>query len=88
MLALAAVLILLGTAVFGAPAIADETSGDPAGTASTTLAEPILGGGPNIGAKSAIVMEVGSGAVLYAKNAADSREPMSLTKLMTALLAL
>ena len=73
---------------------ADETdgSGNAGETGDekpdTSVATSILGGGPSIGAKAAIVMEVGSGAVLYAKNAADSYAPMSLTKLMTALLAL
>ncbi|MCR5085915.1 MAG: hypothetical protein K6B39_00820 [Lachnospiraceae bacterium] len=81
--ALAAVLLLLGTVVFGMPAPA-RADGE---AAESGIAESILGGGPTIGAKSAIVMEVGSGAVLYAKDAASPHVPMSLTKLMTALLA-
>ena len=48
----------------------------------------ILAGGPAISAKAAVVMEVHSGAVLFAKNATESYMPMSLTKLMTALLVL
>ena len=48
----------------------------------------IQAGGPAISAKAGIVMEVHSGAVLFAKNATDSNAPMSLTKLMTALLVL
>ena len=48
----------------------------------------IQAGGPAISAKAGIVMEVHSGAVLFAKNATDSCAPMSLTKLMTALLVL
>ena len=71
---------------------ADGSAGDGTGEGDdkpdTSVATSILGGGPSIGAKAAIVMEVGSGAVLYAKNAADSYAPMSLTKLMTALLTI
>lgn len=54
---------------------------------ATDDAEPILSGGPSIESKGAIVMEVYSGAVLYAKNGTDSLSPTSLTKLMTSLLA-
>ncbi|HWQ99528.1 MAG TPA: hypothetical protein VN397_01620, partial [Candidatus Methylomirabilis sp.] len=39
-------------------------------------------------AKSAIVVDVGSGAVLYAKNANVDRPIASLTKLMTAMVVL
>ena len=83
--ALAAVLLLLGTAIFGVFASADGEDTPPSGG---NVAESVLGGGPQIGAKYAVVMEVGSGAVLFSKNATDSCSPMSLTKLMTALLAL
>jgi D-alanyl-D-alanine carboxypeptidase len=48
----------------------------------------ILPGGPAISGKAGIVMEVHSGAILFAKNATESYMPMSLTKLMTALLVL
>ncbi len=50
--------------------------------------EPILSGGPSVESKGAVVMEVHSGAVLYAKNATEGLSPTSLTKLMTGLLAL
>ena len=50
--------------------------------------ESILGGGPAISGKAGVVMEVNSNAVLFAKNATDSLPPMSLTKLLTALLVL
>ena len=108
--ALAAVLIILGTAVFGmlpgdfgsAFAAAGNTAAIASGNSSTAMtsgnsyttalrssvADPVLEGGPQIGAKYAVVMEVGSGAVLYSKNATESCSPMSLTKLLTALLAL
>ncbi len=44
--------------------------------------------GPGSYAQSAIVMEVGTGAVLYAKNIDDRHYPASITKLLTALVAL
>lgn len=50
--------------------------------------EPLLPGGPALQSKAAVVMEVHSGAVLYAKNATSKEAPISLTKLMTCLLAL
>lgn len=50
--------------------------------------EAILKGGPAVSAKAGIVMEVRSGAILFAKNATESLPPISLTKLMTALLVL
>lgn len=44
--------------------------------------------GPGVYAESAIVMDVNSGAVLYAKNIDDPHYPASITKVMTALVAL
>lgn len=43
---------------------------------------------PELNAKAAIVVDLGSGRVLYSKNADEQRAPASLTKVMTALLAL
>ncbi|MGN0166286.1 MAG: D-alanyl-D-alanine carboxypeptidase family protein [Lachnospiraceae bacterium] len=62
------------------------------GTVSHALADeagspalPITGGGPEISSQGAVVMEINSGAVLYAKNATTAYQPSSLTKLVTAL---
>ncbi len=44
--------------------------------------------GPKIGAYSAIVMEVDTGSILYAKNIHKQSQPASTTKLMTTLLAI
>lgn len=44
--------------------------------------------GPRIGAKSAIVMEVDTGSILYNKNIDESLYPASITKMMTALLVM
>jgi len=44
--------------------------------------------GPSITTKSAIVIEVNSGAILYEKNSDQVNYPASITKVMTTLLAL
>lgn len=45
-----------------------------------------LEGKPDILAKSAVLMDAKSGEILYEKNMNSSKEPASLTKIMTALL--
>lgn len=44
--------------------------------------------GPHIYSESGIVMDIDSGAILYAKNIDDRHYPASITKIMTALVAL
>lgn len=44
--------------------------------------------GPQVYGNSAIVMDMNSGAILYAKKSDEQRYPASITKLMTALVAL
>ena len=44
--------------------------------------------GPHVYSESAIVMDIDSGAILYAKNIDDQHYPASITKVMTALVAL
>ena len=44
--------------------------------------------GPELGCEGAILVEVNSGSVLYAKNAAEKFYPASITKIMTALVVL
>lgn len=44
--------------------------------------------GPKVYAKSAIVMDVDTGAVLYAKNIDEALYPASITKIMTTMLAI
>lgn len=44
--------------------------------------------GPIVGAESAIVMEVDTGAILYSKNIDESLYPASITKMMTSLLVM
>lgn len=43
--------------------------------------------GPEIGAQSAILMEVNTGSILYAKNIDEQLYPASITKILTALIA-
>src|SRR6059058_872996 len=43
---------------------------------------------PDIGAHAAIVVDYPSGRILYAKNEHERMPPASLTKIMTAILAL
>lgn len=43
--------------------------------------------GPEIAGNSAIVMEASTGTVLYEKNSHEELYPASITKIMTALLA-
>ena len=44
--------------------------------------------GPNIYSESGIVMDIDSGAILYAKKINDQHYPASITKVLTALVAL
>lgn len=51
-------------------------------------AESVWPNGPDVSAKSAIVMEASTGLILYEKNIHKKNYPASTTKLMTTLLAL
>lgn len=44
--------------------------------------------GPEIGAQSAILMEVNTGTILYSKNIHDQLYPASITKVLTALITM
>ena len=44
--------------------------------------------GPNIYSESGIVMDMDSGAILYAKKIDDQHYPASITKILTAVVAL
>ena len=43
--------------------------------------------GPNIYSESGIVMDMDSGAILYAKKIDDQHYPASITKILTAVVA-
>jgi D-alanyl-D-alanine carboxypeptidase len=51
---------------------------------SRDVTEPLLTDGPEITSGAAVVIDINSGSVLYAKNALESEQPSSLTKLLTA----
>ncbi len=44
--------------------------------------------GPKIGAEGAVLMEVHTGTILYSKNADERLYPASITKMLTALVAM
>lgn len=54
---------------------------------TAAAAGPARAGSPNINARAAILMDAETGQVYYAKDAGNRRSPASLTKLMTAVLA-
>ncbi len=58
------------------------------GTSLRARAEEYWPEGPEISGESAIVMEASTGTVLYEKNSHERAYPASITKIMTALLAL
>lgn len=58
------------------------------GSSFITRAEESWPAGPKIIGSSAIVMDVDSGTVLYEKNAHEQLYPASITKILTALLAI
>lgn len=89
-LALASALCL--STVFSAPVFAAE---DPAVESEIRYNMEIQSNtwenwpaGPQVYAEAAIVMEAGTGTILYSKNIDEQLYPASITKLMTVLLAL
>lgn len=58
------------------------------GIPQTTYAKEYWPKGPSVEAKSAIVMEVNTGTILYEKKSHTKRFPASITKIMTTLLAI
>lgn len=63
-----------------------ETSADTSNTQATgaSYGTSKLSGAPDIVAESAVVMDAGTGTVLYGKEASTKRYPASITKVMTA----
>ncbi|MBA2942505.1 D-alanyl-D-alanine carboxypeptidase [Paenibacillus sp. CGMCC 1.16610] len=69
------------------PAFAADTKTPAATTAPTTTTAP-TGGELKVNAKSAIIMEASTGAVLYEMNADEALPPASMAKMMTEYLAM
>ena len=65
----------------------DEAKDDSSADDAAAYGVDQLKGAPDITAESAVVMDAASGAVLYGKEADSKQYPASITKVMTALLA-
>ena len=77
-------LILTGAA----PSFADERETDADAVKTVPSADIDWSDAPAIDGTSAIIMDAGSGDILYEKNAYEKRTPASITKIMTALITL
>jgi len=75
-------LLLAATASLAMPPVT------AAATETTNAAETVTEGGLDVRAKSAVLMDVATGTVLYEQNAHEELPPASVTKVMTMLLAL
>ncbi|MEW6547487.1 MAG: D-alanyl-D-alanine carboxypeptidase family protein [Bacillota bacterium] len=65
------------------PGLAEDDGEMPA-----LVEAPVAGGQPDLDCRAAVLMEWTTGAVLYARRASEKRDPASLTKIMTAIVAL
>ncbi len=77
-------LILAGAA----PSFADERENSGETVETVASADIDWSDAPSIEGTSGIIMDAGSGEVLYEKNAYERRDPASITKIMTALITL
>lgn len=90
----AAVLLSTTALLPSLPVCAAESDTDYAAQQEERLALPIQSNeiaswpeGPSVGAEGAIVLESGTGTILYAKNIDEKLYPASTTKLLTCLIA-
>lgn len=85
----AAATTTTATETTAATAATTEASADTSSTQTTgaSYGTSKLSGAPDIVAESAVVMDAGTRTVLYGKEASTKRYPASITKVMTALLA-
>ncbi len=82
-------ITLLSTISPSTSAFAAETTNNSSkGVSTNTNSSVTWPEGPNVYAEGAIVMEASTGLILYEKNAQKSYYPASITKIMTALLAI
>lgn len=77
-------LILAGAA----PSFADERENSGESTETAASADIDWSDAPYIEGTSGIIMDAGSGTILYEKNAYERRDPASITKIMTSLITL
>ena len=78
-------LILVSTSTIDAPCATPYVNPSPYDELiyHRTYAE-----GPNVSARAAILVEASTGTILYARNEHEIREPASITKIMTAIVAI
>ena len=81
-------ITLFGTISPSASVIAAETTNNSSEGSNNSSSSVTWPEGPNINADGAIVMEASTGLILYEKNAQKAYYPASITKIMTALLAI
>ena len=77
------IILLFGLTFY--PAFAQASSSNPLTTDQQKDSWP---NGPNVVAEAAIVMEASTGLILYEKNIDQTYYPASITKIMTALVAI
>lgn len=78
-------VLVLGPLIRPVPTAADSPDG---GEVPALVEPPVSVGRPRLECQSAVLMEWTTGAVLYAHRATEKRDPASLTKIMTAVVAL
>ena len=88
-------LTLAGGSLYSQPMTVHATLDDLAAEAEDRKSLPIQSNeidnwpaGPEIGAQAAIVMDVNTGVILYAKNIHEKLYPASTTKILTCLIAM
>ncbi len=79
-----ALLLSLSAQLFLLPVAAAQAAMSPGSDSGADVSWP---SGPSVNAESAVVLELSTGTVLYEKNAEEAKYPASITKVMTALLA-
>ena len=82
-----AALLLTGT-VPSFAAKNKETYTTSEGTVYPLEETKVLDGAPDVKGTSAVLIDAGSGKILYEKNMGERRDPASITKIMTCLLTL
>ncbi|SHO54254.1 D-alanyl-D-alanine carboxypeptidase family protein [Anaerocolumna xylanovorans] len=81
-------LLILNTSLTSVQAQSNSADSTAATQKSSGQEALNIGDKPSIASKAAIVMEASTGTILYAKNIHDKHYPASITKILTALVAL
>lgn len=83
--ATAAIVLALAAALAAPPPA--RAAGTPAATARVSSGPAAMAAGPKVRSRYAILVDAGSGEVLWGRNPHVARPPASLTKMLTVLLA-